>query len=65
MTAPHVNQVTDWGQWLQQSVAPALTLEPATGDAITHNQAEAARRLVPFQSYIGMRQALDLLTTDE
>ena len=37
----------------------------ATGDGITDSQAEAVKRLVPFQSYIGMRQVLDLLTADE
>ncbi|ULR33483.1 hypothetical protein MJO48_10645 [Dickeya fangzhongdai] len=36
-----------------------------TGDAITDSQAKAVKRLVPFQSYVGMRQTLDLLTADE
>ena len=29
------------------------------------SQAEAAKRLVPYQSFVGMRQALDPLTADE
>lgn len=33
----------------------------ATGEAITDSQAKAAKHTMPFQSYIGMRQALDLL----
>lgn len=36
----------------------------ALGDAITDSPAVAVKRLAPFQSYIGMRQALDLLTSD-
>ncbi len=32
---------------------------------MTDSQAEAAKRLGPYQSYVGMRQALDLLTDDE
>ena len=47
------------------SKAAGAPIGAATGDAITDSQAEAVKRLVPFQSYIGMRQALDLLTTDE
>lgn len=47
------------------SKAAGAPIGAATGDAITDSQAEAAKRLVPFQSYIGMRQALDLLTADE
>jgi len=47
------------------SKAAGAPIGAATGDAITDSQAEAAKRLVPFQSYIGMRQALDLFTTDE
>lgn len=31
----------------------------------TDSQAEAEKRLVPFQSYLGMREVLDLLTADE
>lgn len=37
----------------------------ATGDGVTDSQAEAVKRLVPFQSYVGMRQVLDLLCTDK
>lgn len=47
------------------SKAAGAPIGAATGDAITDSQAEAAKRLVPFQSYIGMRQALDLLTIDD
>jgi len=47
------------------SKAAGAPIGAATGDAITDSQAEAVKRLVPFQSYVGMRQALDLLTTDE
>tara|TARA_R110000868_G_scaffold407073_1_gene688149 strand:- start:1479 stop:1613 length:135 start_codon:yes stop_codon:yes gene_type:complete len=34
------------------------------GDAITDSQAGGAKRCVPFQSYVGMRQALDLPTAE-
>lgn len=37
----------------------------ATGDGITDSQAEAVKRLVPFQCYVGMRQVLDLMMADE
>ena len=47
------------------SKASGVPIGAATGDAITDSQAEAVKRLVPFQSYVGMRQALDLLTDDE
>lgn len=47
------------------SKAAGAPIGAATGDAITDSQAEAVKRLVPFQSYVGMRQALDLLTADE
>lgn len=46
------------------SKAAGAPIGAATGDAITDSQAEAVKRLVPFQSYIGMRQALEL-TADE
>lgn len=47
------------------SKAAGAPIGVATGDGITDSQAEAVKRLVPFQSYIGMWQALDLLTADE
>lgn len=47
------------------SKAAGAPMGAATDDAITDSQAEAVKRLVPFQSYVGMRQALDLLTADE
>lgn len=47
------------------SKAAGAPIGAATGDPITDSQAEAAKRLVPYQSYVGMRDALDLLTTDE
>lgn len=47
------------------SKAAGAPIGAATGDGITDSQAEAVKRLVPFQSYLGMRQVLDLLTTDE
>lgn len=37
------------------SKAAGAPIGAATGDAITDSQAEAAKRLVPCQSYIGMR----------
>ena len=43
------------------SKAAGAPIGAATGDRITDGQAEAAKRLVPFQSYVGMRQALDLI----
>ena len=46
------------------SKAAGAPIGAATSDAITDSQAEAAKRLVPFRRCIGMRQALDLLTTD-
>ncbi len=47
------------------SKAAGAPIGAAAGDGITDSQAEAVKRLVPFQSYVGMRQVLDLLTTDE
>ncbi len=47
------------------SKAAGAPIGAATGDTITDSQAEAVKRLVPFQSYVGMRQALDLLTADD
>lgn len=47
------------------SKAAGALIGAATGDAITDSQPEAVKRLVPFQCYVGMRQALDLLTADE
>jgi len=47
------------------SKAAGAPIGAATGDGITDSQAEAVKRLVPFQSYVGMRQVLDLLTADE
>ena len=47
------------------SKAAGAPIGAATGDGITDSQAEAVKRLVPFQSYLGMRQVLDLLTADE
>lgn len=47
------------------SNAAGAPIGAATGDPITDRQAEAAKRLVPFQSYVGMRQALDLLMADD
>ncbi|MEI5687241.1 hypothetical protein [Sphingomonas kyungheensis] len=47
------------------SKAAGAPIGAATGDPVTDSQVEAMKRLVPFQSYLGMRQALDLLTTDE
>lgn len=47
------------------SKAAGAPIGAATGDEITDSQAEAMKRLVPYQSYVGMRQALDLLTADE
>lgn len=44
------------------SKAVRAPIGAAMGDAITDSQAEAVKRLVPFQSYVGMRKALDLLT---
>jgi hypothetical protein len=46
------------------SKASGAPIGAATGDKITDSQAAAAKRLVPFQSYIGMRQALDLIHHD-
>lgn len=47
------------------SKASGVAIGAATGDAIRDSQAEAVKRLVPFQSYLGMRQVLDLLTADD
>ena len=47
------------------SKAAGAPIGEGAGDAITDSQTEAVKRLVPFQSYVGTRQALDLLTADE
>ncbi len=47
------------------SKAAGTPIGVATGDAITDSPTEAVNRLVPLQSYVGMRQALDLVTADE
>ncbi|MBB5985774.1 hypothetical protein [Sphingobium lignivorans] len=47
------------------SKAAGAPIGAATGDGITDSQAEAVKRLVPFQSYLGMGQVLDLLTADD
>lgn len=51
--------------YLRLSKAAWAPIGAATGNAITDSQAEAVKRLVPFQSYVEMRQALDLLTQAE
>ena len=47
------------------SKAAGAPIGAATGDGITDSQAEAVKRLVSFQSYVGMRQVLDLMMADE
>jgi len=46
------------------SKAAGAPIGAATGDATTDSHAEAVKRLMPFQSYVGMRQTLDLLRAD-
>ena len=47
------------------SKAAGASIGGLTGAKNTDNEAEAVKRLVPYQSYVKMRQALDLLTSDE
>lgn len=60
----HLSGVTG-GELLNPTVGLIADVSKAAGDAITDSLAEAAKRLVPIQSYFEMRQRLDLLTTDE